>query len=95
MTDTHLRRRSFLGLTAAGVGASALAPPPPPRRAPADDHDHDDHGHEPRPAVGYGPLVTDPDGLLDLPAGFSYTVLAVAGTAATRSPRRPSTTAAS
>ncbi|MFJ6718880.1 MULTISPECIES: alkaline phosphatase PhoX [unclassified Streptomyces] len=29
---------------------------------------------------GYGPLVPDPDGLLDLPVGFSYRVLSRAGT---------------
>jgi secreted PhoX family phosphatase len=32
-----------------------------------------------RPAVGYGPLVTDPAGLLSLPKGFKYTVVAQAG----------------
>jgi secreted PhoX family phosphatase len=34
-----------------------------------------EHGH----AVGYGPLVPDPAGLLSLPEGFSYTVVAEAG----------------
>ncbi|EDX27052.1 hypothetical protein [Streptomyces sp. Mg1] len=29
---------------------------------------------------GYGPLLPDPDRLLDLPAGFSYRVLSRAGT---------------
>lgn len=33
----------------------------------------------PRTAAGYGPLVADPAGLLALPAGFSYTVVAQAG----------------
>ncbi len=83
MTDTHLRRRSFLGLTAAGVGASALVGAPAASASSRRDdhgHSHDDHGHDDHGrTVGYGPLVTDPDGLLDLPAGFSYTVLAVAG----------------
>ncbi|MFF0181491.1 alkaline phosphatase PhoX [Micromonospora sp. NPDC005223] len=32
-----------------------------------------------RPAVGYGDLVPDPAGLLALPPGFSYTVVAQAG----------------
>ncbi|MFD3696445.1 alkaline phosphatase PhoX [Streptomyces sp. NPDC058646] len=32
-----------------------------------------------RPARGYGPLVPDPRGLLDLPAGFAYRVLSRAG----------------
>ncbi|MEU2654800.1 alkaline phosphatase PhoX [Streptomyces sp. NPDC007325] len=31
------------------------------------------------PLGGYGPLVPDPDGLLDLPAGFSYRVLSREG----------------
>src|SRR5437016_6224210 len=32
-----------------------------------------------RPATGYGPLVADPAGILALPAGFSYKVVAEAG----------------
>lgn len=32
-----------------------------------------------RPAVGYGELVPDPAGLLALPPGFSYTIVAQAG----------------
>ncbi|WP_116998665.1 alkaline phosphatase PhoX [Desertimonas flava] len=32
---------------------------------------------------GYGPLVADPDQLLDLPEGFSYTIVSEAGTATT------------
>ncbi|MEU6758838.1 alkaline phosphatase PhoX [Streptomyces sp. NPDC046685] len=32
-----------------------------------------------RPRRGYGPLLTDPHGLLDLPEGFSYRVLSRAG----------------
>ncbi len=76
--DTHLHRRSFIGLTAAGVGATALASAP--AATAASRHDDDDHHHRHHDhGVGYGPLVPDPDGLLDLPAGFSYTVLAVAG----------------
>ncbi|MGA8116182.1 MAG: alkaline phosphatase PhoX [Actinocatenispora sp.] len=31
------------------------------------------------PRTGYGPLVPDPDGLLSLPAGFHYTVVAQSG----------------
>ena len=34
------------------------------------------HGDE----VGYGPLVPDPAGILSLPAGFSYTIVAQSGT---------------
>jgi secreted PhoX family phosphatase len=48
--------------------------------------------------VGFGPLVRDPAGLLDLPAGFAYTVLSRAGeplTAGTGTvPGRPDGTAA-
>ena len=36
-------------------------------------------GPLPRPATGYGPLVADPAGLLDLPQGFSYRVVARTG----------------
>ncbi|RLL66230.1 alkaline phosphatase PhoX [Streptomyces sp. Z26] len=36
------------------------------------------HGHH-RPELGYGPLLPDPDGLLALPAGFSYRVLTRSG----------------
>jgi len=32
-----------------------------------------------RPPAGYGPLVADPAGLLALPSGFAYTVVALAG----------------
>lgn len=31
------------------------------------------------PTIGYGPLKPDPDGILDLPAGFSYRVLSRTG----------------
>lgn len=33
-----------------------------------------------RSAAGYGPLVPDPAGILSLPAGFSYSIVAEAGT---------------
>ncbi len=32
-----------------------------------------------RSAAGYGPLVTDPAGILSLPKGFSYKIVAEAG----------------
>jgi len=44
----------------------------------------------PRTASGYGPLVNDPAGLLALPAGFSYTVLAKTGVTRTRDGLYPS-----
>ncbi|MFK0252140.1 alkaline phosphatase PhoX [Streptomyces sp. NPDC090445] len=61
-----LSRRSLLaaGITLAGsLGALHAADP----RAAA------------RARAGYGPLLPDPDGLLDLPAGFTYRVLSRAG----------------
>ncbi|MFI7632860.1 alkaline phosphatase PhoX [Nonomuraea sp. NPDC049400] len=65
-------RRSFLGHAAAGsVGiaftGSIEAISGPPAFAAA------------RPAAGYGPLVADPAGVLSLPAGFSYRVVAQTG----------------
>lgn len=74
MTDTGMKRRTFMGAAALGVGSTALgidaSSAATPRTAtPAAT----------RTGVGYGPLRPDPAGLLDLPAGFSYTVLAVAG----------------
>ncbi|QNP62700.1 alkaline phosphatase PhoX [Streptomyces genisteinicus] len=62
------------------VGSLATAP----GALASDEHDHGDHdaadrgdgrGREP----GYGPLVPVPDGLLALPAGFSYRVLTRTG----------------
>lgn len=32
------------------------------------------------PSAGYGPLIPDPDGILDLPRGFRYTILSREGT---------------
>ncbi|MCK0093705.1 PhoX family protein [Rhodococcus sp. F64268] len=67
-----LNRRGFLGRTAlAGVGIAfagsldALVRPGTAAAAPG--------------AIGYGPLIPDPHGLLALPIGFSYTVLAKSG----------------
>jgi secreted PhoX family phosphatase len=49
-------------------------------------------------AVGYGPLVTDPNGLLSLPEGFSYEVIAKSGEttleSGERTPSDPDGTAA-
>jgi secreted PhoX family phosphatase len=33
----------------------------------------------PRPFNGYGPLIADPDGILDLPSGFRYTIFSREG----------------
>lgn len=70
---TSVSRRSFIGLAAASGAAvaglplldadAALAAPLSTRGG--------------RPAQGYGPLVADPAGMLDLPHGFSYRVVSV------------------
>ncbi|WP_425424795.1 alkaline phosphatase PhoX, partial [Streptomyces aurantiacus] len=44
-------------------------------RPASDRHDADRHGG----AVGYGPLLPDPKGILALPAGFSYRVITHSG----------------
>lgn len=72
MTLPHsLPRRSVLSLAALGTGVGIAGSLGLPGIAHADSGDSDDR------RSGYGPLVVDPKGLLDLPAGFSYTVLAV------------------
>ena len=71
-------RRSLLGRSAASgfgialvgsvdglFGASASAQPGSGRGKPGD--------------AGYGPLIPDPDGILSLPAGFTYTIVAKSG----------------
>ena len=35
--------------------------------------------HHRRRKIGYGALVNDPDGMLSLPAGFAYTIVAQSG----------------
>ena len=55
----RLSRRHFLAGSAAALAAGLL--PRSQRHA--------------RATEGYGPLLPDPDGILDLPAGFSYRVL--------------------
>ncbi|QDQ10858.1 alkaline phosphatase PhoX [Streptomyces spectabilis] len=79
---SSLTRRDFArrtALTGAGValagsvGALATAP----GALAAEDLDvADAHGHG---GPGYGPLLPDPQGLLALPAGFSYRVLTYSG----------------
>ncbi|MER8017858.1 alkaline phosphatase PhoX [Streptomyces griseoluteus] len=78
-----LTRRDFARTTAAtgagvvlagSVGALATAPQ---ALAAADlDGARDAHGH---PGIGYGPLIPDPDGILALPAGFTYRVVTYSG----------------
>ena len=68
---SSISRRSFLGATAAGglgiVFAGSLEAIVRPAAAAT------------RSAFGYGPLVPDPAGILSLPAGFSYKLVARAG----------------
>ena len=68
---SSISRRSFLGRTAVGglgiVAAGSLAAIVRPAAAAT------------RAAFGYGPLVPDPAGILSLPAGFSYKLVARAG----------------
>lgn len=84
--DTSVSRRTFLGGTAAGLGfafagAGSL-----------------EAFSRPHPVVGpvgpggYGPLIPDPNGLLALPRGFSYKVVARSGTSVGRIAVYPSNT---
>lgn len=59
-------RRHFIGSTAAAFAALATSAC---------------HARASKPVGGYGPLIADPAGLLDLPAGFSYRVLSALGDA--------------
>lgn len=64
-----LSRRQFAGaglasIAFAGVGYVALRPRGP------------DYRDE---VAAYGPLISDPEGLLDLPAGFHYSIISAAG----------------
>ena len=67
-SQSTLSRRSFFG-AAAGIslGLAGL------RRSYGLD------GLLPAPALGFGPLVEDPEALLALPEGFSYTVISRVG----------------
>ncbi|MFH9429075.1 alkaline phosphatase PhoX [Streptomyces sp. NPDC017615] len=78
-----LTRRDFArstAVTGAGVvlagSVGALATAPQALAATDLDGAEDAHGH---PGIGYGPLVPDPDGVLALPAGFSYRVVTYSG----------------
>ncbi|QKW05816.1 DUF839 domain-containing protein [Streptomyces sp. NA04227] len=74
------RRSAYTGAGVALVGTVGVLATAPGALATQDtetagsDDDHDRvHG------LGYGPLIDDPEGLLALPAGFSYRVLARTG----------------
>jgi secreted PhoX family phosphatase len=62
--DRRVSRRAFFGI--GGLGAAALALG---SKAEA----------KPGKAAGYGPLVEDPGGVLDLPRGFQYRILSEEG----------------
>ena len=73
-----LSRRSMLGRSAVGIALSgSLTGLFGSGTAPAGAKDR--AGRAPHGEGGYGPLVDDPAGLLSLPAGFSYTVIAHSG----------------
>ncbi|MDP1631578.1 MAG: DUF839 domain-containing protein [Caulobacter sp.] len=62
-----LSRRGLLGATAVSLAFAGLA------RAQTGAETYRNE------IAGYGPLVADPNGILDLPAGFSYRVVSYAG----------------
>ena len=66
-----ISRRGFLGASAAGGLGIAIAGSLEAIAGPAFAGS--------RSPQGYGPLVPDPAGLLALPAGFSYRIVAEAG----------------
>ncbi|MFC1227331.1 MULTISPECIES: alkaline phosphatase PhoX [Streptomyces] len=83
-----LTRRDFARTSAvAGAGVALVGSVGALASAPGAlaSHDAESAGEEreaarrPHPAVGYGPLLPDPDGILALPAGFSYRILTHCG----------------
>lgn len=82
LTRRDFARRSALtgaGVALAGsVGALATAPN---ALASADTESAGEPDEKPAAAhgVGYGPLLPDPDGILALPAGFSYKIITYCG----------------
>ncbi|MFH8486463.1 alkaline phosphatase PhoX [Streptomyces longisporoflavus] len=81
LTRRDFTRRS--AITGAGVALAgsvgALATAPGALAAQETTDGGSDEADVLRGAPGYGPLVPDPDGLLALPAGFSYRVLTHSG----------------
>lgn len=78
-----LPRRSVLSLAALGTGVGIAGSLGLPNTAHADSEDR-------RP--GYGPLVPDPKGLIDLPLHFTYSVVAISsGVLANGAPLAPTT----
>ncbi|AOR35024.1 Tat pathway signal sequence domain protein [Streptomyces fodineus] len=81
-----LTRRGFAGESAvAGAGVAlagsvgALATAPNALAATDIDCGHAESAHEDHQGVGYGPLAADPNGILALPAGFSYEIITYSG----------------
>jgi secreted PhoX family phosphatase len=72
------RREMLLGSAAAGLGLLAGGALDGLRLAPAGATGPGWSGWRDR--NGFGPLLADPAGILDLPAGFAYTVVSQAGT---------------
>lgn len=76
MNDKHLSRRRFLGATGAtalgfaGLQAYCTSSMTAARAAAAEASSE---------AAGYGPLVADPEGIFNLPKGFSYRILSREG----------------
>ncbi|MET8610696.1 alkaline phosphatase PhoX [Streptomyces misionensis] len=86
-----LTRRDFArtsALTGAGIALAgsvgALATAPNALASTETDTAHAGRGDAPEPGhghpgVGYGPLLSDPEGILALPAGFSYEIVTYSG----------------
>ena len=72
-SESGLSRRSLINRSAAGVGIVLSGSIPGLFGAGAAE------AHGKRGTAGYGPLVPDPAGILSLPAGFTYTIVAQSG----------------
>jgi uncharacterized protein len=76
--EPGLSRRSLLNRSASGLGI-ALAGSIPGLFGADAPQTHDGHGRSKSRPVGYGELVADPAGVLSLPVGFTYSVVAQSG----------------
>ncbi|MER6985169.1 alkaline phosphatase PhoX, partial [Streptomyces carpinensis] len=81
-----LTRRDFTrksAITGAGVALAgsvgALATAPNALAATDIDNDEAESARGGHHGVGYGPLVSDPNGILALPAGFAYKIITYSG----------------
>ncbi|GAA1509640.1 PhoX family protein [Streptomyces albidochromogenes] len=76
------RRSAFTGASVAlvgTVGALATAPGALAADDPAETDATGERAGKGGPGPGYGPLVPDPEGILALPAGFSYRIITHSG----------------